>query len=190
MPARWAIWPIGVSWNSPLRTRSRAASSSRPSLTSPARRGASRIRRARRETVGASVPDRSGGTTAITAVSVPCSPQLAGGDLGPVRERAELGPAHRRRHVVPAGEGGEPAVGAGDHPLASDGLGEPQDALRDGAGMLDAWRPDVDDTWHQDLVVRQLDVLEDLPLELVGGVRRLEGDRLHVGLEDMLDEVA
>ncbi len=68
----------------------------------------------------------------------------------------------------------ETAVGCGDDVLASDQVGEADDAVGDQLGMLDDVGGVADDARKEDLAVGQLDVLPDLPFVLVPDIARLE----------------
>ena len=74
--------------------------------------------------------------------------------LGAGDQRAELEIGDLRIDLAVAGRGAEAAIGAGDHLVAADDLGQPHDALRHQIGMLDIIGGGVDDAGQQHLVRR------------------------------------
>ena len=64
-------------------------------------------------------------------------PQFLARDSGALDQRPQLGPGNIRMHFVAGARGAETAIGAGDHSLASDHFGKPNDALCHQLGMLD-----------------------------------------------------
>ena len=64
-------------------------------------------------------------------------PQFPARDAGAFDQRPQLGPGNIGMHFVAGARCAKTAIGAGDHALASDHLGEPNDALRHQFRMLD-----------------------------------------------------
>src|SRR5882757_6059315 len=91
---------------------------------------------------------RSGGRTA--------APQFGTGYSGTFRQRTQLGPHDRGVHPLGKGALREAAVGAAQHILAADDLGEPNEALRHQLGMLDDVGGVADDAGNELLAGRQL----------------------------------
>src|SRR6185295_19797653 len=83
----------------------------------------------------------------------------------------------------------EAAVDAGHDVVAADELRIPLNALRDEIRMLDVVGLAFDDTRYQYLAVRHLDRLEHGPLVRVARVRRLELNRMRLGLPHDVDDV-
>mmetsp|Transcript_85754 Transcript_85754/g.223783 ORF Transcript_85754/g.223783 Transcript_85754/m.223783 type:complete len:310 (-) Transcript_85754:389-1318(-) len=109
---------------------------------------------------------------------------LPGGDLGPLDHGAHLLPDELLWHVHGPGSGGEAAVGAGHHALHADQADVIQQALRHQPGVLDVRSGGVQNAWEQDLVMRQLDRLEDLPLVRVPWVAGLQRYELGLHAQD------
>src|SRR5262245_65673848 len=65
-------------------------------------------------------------------------------------------------------------IGAGDHILPADQLGEPDNALRDQLGVLDDVGGMADQAGKQHPALRQPDLLPYPPLVLVSRIRHLE----------------
>ena len=84
----------------------------------------------------------------------------------------------------------ETAIGAGHHVLAPDQAGDVADALSDQLGMFDKVIDRIDHARDQQLVGRQLEVLEERPFMLVTRIRRLVRNSHRVDLEDDIDDVA
>src|ERR1700722_11447758 len=74
----------------------------------------------------------------------------------------------------------ETAVGAGDHALAADDIGELADALSDEFRMLDVVRAGVYHAGDQNLVVRNTGIAPDRPLMRMPRICRLERNRLRL----------
>ena len=101
-------------------------------------------------------------------------PEAFGGEPRALGEGAELKPGDSAVDGAEADERAEPAVGAGDDALPARDVGEPADALRHQARMLQHVRLHVDDAGDEDLVVGDRQLAEVLPLVLVPGVGGLE----------------
>src|SRR5262245_6266914 len=88
-------------------------------------------------------------------------PQPLACDRGTLAERAQLGPDDAvGHHRVAPDRGAEAAIDAGDQALAVDDFGVAADALRHQPRMLDEIRRRVDDPWNENLVVRNVDLLQ------------------------------
>src|SRR6202044_2982281 len=116
-------------------------------------------------------------------------PEFAGGQVGAFGHGGELGPGDFGVDGHERGEGGEAAVGAGDHVLPADEAGVADQALGDQFRVLDVVGGGVEHAGDEDLAVGQGDVLEDLPLVLVPGVGALEGDRGRARGQHQVDDV-
>src|SRR4051794_586172 len=93
------------------------------------------------------------------------TPKLATGQRGALRQRLQLGPGDIGMDT-PA----KATVGRGDHPLAAHDVGEAQDPLRHQLRVLDDIGGMADHTGQHQLVVRQADLLPQLPLMLMADV--------------------
>jgi hypothetical protein len=96
-------------------------------------------------------------------------PELAAGEGGALRQRFELRPGDLRVDA-PA----ETAVRRCYDAFPADEVGEAQDPLGDELRVLDDISGVADDAGQDQLVVRQFDVLPDLPLVLVADISGLE----------------
>ena len=85
--------------------------------------------------------------------------------------------------------GGESAIGAGDDVLAADDPGVAHDPLGDELRVLDQVRGVADDSRNEDRAVERPDVLEDVVLVIVPRIRRFEGIRAGVDLQEDVDDV-
>src|SRR6267143_4301608 len=132
--------------------------------------------------------------TSISSGIMPPSrslPQPSRGQPRAFGHRLELGPGdlgldlvHRPR------EGREAAVGARDHPLASDDLRVADEALRDQLRVLDEVGRGVEHARDDHAVVGQADLAEHDPLVLVARIGALEGQGLGLGLQRDRQELA
>jgi len=85
--------------------------------------------------------------------------------------------------------GREAAVRARDNVLPADEVGVLHDALGHQLRMLHELGHGIDDAGHEDLALRQLDVLPDGPFVAVARVRRLHAVALRLDLQDEIDDV-
>ena len=105
--------------------------------------------------------------------------------FAPFDQRAELAVGDLRIHPARvADKGRETAIGAGEHPLASDDVGELADALRHQFRVLDVVGAGVDHAGDQHLVVRQFGIAPHRPFMGMPRVGGLERDRLRLSLQD------
>src|SRR6266849_4274323 len=94
------------------------------------------------------------------------TPELPGRQSGAFHERFELGP----RDLRVTDPRPEAAVRPGDHVLASDQTGVPDDPLGDELRVLDEIARVADHAGDQDLAVRKLHVFPHAPFVLVARV--------------------
>src|ERR1700759_3453856 len=99
----------------------------------------------------------------------PSTPKLASGERGALDQRFELCPGELRMDT-PA----KTAIGRGDDPLPADQVSKTKDAFGDKLRVLDDIGGVADHAGQDHLVLRQLDILPDLPFMLVANVASLE----------------
>src|ERR1700722_15742159 len=132
--------------------------------------------------------DGAGGRDLSQGAAASGAPDALRGEPGALDERAELGPHHLRVGAPDVRRLGEAAVRAADDVLPAEDPGEALQPLGDQARVLDRGRVMGNDAGDEDLAVRQLGTLPDLPLPLVPRVRCLDGVRARVHLQDQVDD--
>src|SRR5215470_15329500 len=83
----------------------------------------------------------------------------------------------------------ETAIGPGDHVFTSDDACETNEPVGDKLGVLEDIGCVTDDARNQDLALRQLRILPDLPLVLVADIAGLDHIGLRLHLEQEIDDI-
>ena len=114
----------------------------------------------------------------------PPRPKLLCGQPGSFRHRSHLGPGDIR--VYPPAV---PTVGAGDHVFPTHDSGVSQDAIRHQLRRFNSGSFVGDDAGNEYLAIRELVFFPKFPIQLVACVRRFQGVRAGVDLQDQVDDM-
>src|ERR1043166_853550 len=104
-------------------------------------------------------------------------------------QRRQLEPGDLRIAARPPDKGAEAAVGAADHVLLADDVGEAFETLRHEARVLDMIGQGVDDAGNEADAVRNLDAFPNLPFVLVTRIGGFRVDEPGLRLQHRRDDV-